>query len=270
LQLFETVFRQLSPELRQAIDRLLMVSDGEQRSYFYHLKEYPPAPSISSIQSYLQRYQTVAETGIDEFENQALTPEFLDYLFKQAKRYSAKDLKRFADHKRYTLMICFLLETRKTLLDHLVTMHDQYVIDISRQTKNAHEKKHRELRKRQKRAIDVMLDTTVDMLRHVLHDFVREETLTAASAEIVNRHHELPLSAVHGTGTLSSSDAQRFGIRGHRKCDNRRHEQETVFAPEMAEPAHRASARVPASSPASVIGYIAPSKIPAIIATEWL
>jgi len=51
------------------------------------------------------------------------------------------------------------------------------------------------------------------MLRHVLHDFVREDTLTAASAEMVNRHHELPLSAVHGTGTLSSSDAQRFGIR---------------------------------------------------------
>ena len=54
---------------------------------------------------------------------------------------------------------------------------------------------------------------SVDMLRHVLHDFVREETLTAASAEIVNRHHALPLSAMHGTGTLSSSDAQRFGIR---------------------------------------------------------
>jgi TnpA family transposase len=54
---------------------------------------------------------------------------------------------------------------------------------------------------------------SVDMLRHVLQDFVREETLTAASAEIVNRHHALPLSAVHGTGTLSSSDAQRFGIR---------------------------------------------------------
>ena len=56
-------------------------------------------------------------------------------------------------------------------------------------------------------------DTTVDMLRHVLHDFVREATLTAASAEIVNHHHQLPLSAVHGSGTLSSSDAQRFGIR---------------------------------------------------------
>ncbi len=56
-------------------------------------------------------------------------------------------------------------------------------------------------------------DTTVDMLRRVRQDYIREETLTAASAEIVNQHHELPFSAVQGTGTLSSSDAQRFGIR---------------------------------------------------------
>jgi TnpA family transposase len=48
---------------------------------------------------------------------------------------------------------------------------------------------------------------TLDMLRQVLHFFVREETLTSASTEIVNRHHQLPLSAVHGTGSFSSSDA---------------------------------------------------------------
>lgn len=54
---------------------------------------------------------------------------------------------------------------------------------------------------------------TVDMLRRVLHDYVREDTLTAANAAIVNRHRALPLSALHGTGTLSSSDAQRFGSR---------------------------------------------------------
>ena len=97
---------------------------------------------------------------MDACEIPVLTPEWLTYLYKQAKRYNAKDLKRFTAYKRCTLMVCFLLETRKTLLDHLVTMHDQYVTDISRQTRNAYEKKHRELRKRQKRAIDVMLDTT--------------------------------------------------------------------------------------------------------------
>lgn len=87
------------------------------------------------------------------------TPALLDDLFKQAKRYSAKDRRRFADHKRDTLMLCFLLETRKSLRDHLVTMPDQDLVEIARPTKNADEQTHRELRKRQKWALDGMLDT---------------------------------------------------------------------------------------------------------------
>lgn len=173
IQLFEAVFQRLSPELRQAMDRLLTVSEGEQRSYFYRLKEYPPAATISSIQSYLQRYQTIAEMGIDDVEVQTLPPAFLDYLFKQAKRYDAADLKRFADPKRYALMSGFLLETRKDLLDHLVTMHDQYIMDLCRHAKNIHEKNHRALRKRQKSAVDIILDTT-----HLLLDWPDDKPLS--------------------------------------------------------------------------------------------
>lgn len=56
-------------------------------------------------------------------------------------------------------------------------------------------------------------DISVDMLRHVLQFYVREDTIKAASAEIVNQHHQLPFCQVHGSGQLSSSDAQRFRIR---------------------------------------------------------
>jgi TnpA family transposase len=56
-------------------------------------------------------------------------------------------------------------------------------------------------------------DISVDMLRQLLGSYIREETLKAASTELVDRHHELPLASLHGTGEMSSSDAQRFGIR---------------------------------------------------------
>ena len=173
VHIFNAIFQRLSTSLRETIDRLLTVSEGQQRSYFYYLKEYPPAASISAMQIYLRHYQTVAETGIDDVDVQILTPAFLDYLFKQAKRYSATDLKRFSDDKRYALMFCFLLETRKILLDHLATMHDQYVTDMSRQARNIHESKYRELRKRQKRAIDVVLDTT-----HLVLDWPEDESFS--------------------------------------------------------------------------------------------
>jgi len=42
--------------------------------------------------------------------------------------------------------------------------------------------------------------------------YVREETLRSAMAEVVNFQHRLPLAAIWGGGTLSSSDGQRFPV----------------------------------------------------------
>jgi len=162
----------VSPEIQQAIDWILAVPEGESRTSFYQLKEYPPSATISSLQKYLKRYNVLIDTGIDTFEIPSIDPAFLHYLFRLAKRYSAKDLKRFKENKRYALMICFLLETRKILLDHLVKMHDQYLMDMCRHSKNLHEKKHREFRKRQKKAIDTILDTT-----HAMLDWPEEQPL---------------------------------------------------------------------------------------------
>jgi len=104
-----------------------------------------------------------------------------DYLYKLARRYKAKDIKRFKENKRYSLMLCFLLETRKVLLDHLVKMHDQYILDMLRKGKQVHEKKHREFRNRQKKAIDTVLDATHLILDGLLENNtilkIREHTL---------------------------------------------------------------------------------------------
>ena len=163
-QLFESIYQRLSLDLQRAIDDLLAVPKGKQRSYFSQLKAYPPAAKISSLRSYLKRYQTLLATGIGTLDTQLAEPAFQDYLFKLTKKYSAKEIKRFKKHKRYALMVCFLMEVRKVLLDHLVKMHDQYMMEIYRQSKNAYEKKHRVLRKRQKRAVDMVLNTTAFLL----------------------------------------------------------------------------------------------------------
>jgi hypothetical protein len=47
---------------------------------------------------------------------------------------------------------------------------------------------------------------TVDMLQHVNRWFLREETLKAANAVLVNYHYQLPLSAVWGGGIAISRD----------------------------------------------------------------
>jgi TnpA family transposase len=53
-----------------------------------------------------------------------------------------------------------------------------------------------------------------DVLAWTAEWYLREETLRAAIAAIVNYHHSLPKTQVWGSGTLSSSDGQRFPTRG--------------------------------------------------------
>ena len=175
LQMFEAMFEQLSPKFRRMIDQLLIVPEEKRYSEFAYLKAYPPAATVTSIKSYLSRYQTLVDTGIDDYQFPMLTPVFLEYLFKQAKRYNASEIKRFKKHKRYAVMLCFLLETRKLLLDYLVTMHDQYMTNLVRRLKNSYEEKHRECRQRQKIAVDTMLKVC-----HVLQGLDDDQTFTKA------------------------------------------------------------------------------------------
>jgi TnpA family transposase len=54
---------------------------------------------------------------------------------------------------------------------------------------------------------------TPDMLQDMSQWCLREDSLKAANALLVNYHHRLPLSAVWGDGSVSSSDGQRFGLQ---------------------------------------------------------
>jgi TnpA family transposase len=53
-----------------------------------------------------------------------------------------------------------------------------------------------------------------DVLAWTAEWYVREETLRAANLAIIGYHQRLPLAPVFGIGTLSSSDGQRFPVRG--------------------------------------------------------
>jgi len=56
-KVFNTLYFNLTPELKQAIEKLLTVPEDKKHSFFSELKEYPPSAKISSLQDYLKRYR---------------------------------------------------------------------------------------------------------------------------------------------------------------------------------------------------------------------
>ena len=167
--IFEQIYTRLTPELKQAIDELLSIPRVGNKSQFSIFKEYPPSATITSLQVYLKRYQQLANIGIQEVDLTEIEPRFLQHMFKLGKYYDVSDIKRLKVKKRYAIVLVFLHESSKIILDYLIEMHDQYISNIYRETKNAYEEKCKQSTYKREKALeditniaDIFLDFNAD------------------------------------------------------------------------------------------------------------
>jgi hypothetical protein len=110
---FERIAVQVHPEARRRIDELLTVPEGDQRSLLFRLKEYPPRGTPQTISEYLNCYHTAARAAWNLTEIRGVSQDLIEHLAHAAKRHDAWYLKRLLDSKRYAMVACFLVETRK-------------------------------------------------------------------------------------------------------------------------------------------------------------
>lgn len=198
--IFGQVYAKLTPKLIQAIDELLHISRAGCKSQFSTFKEYPPSATITSLQIYLNRYQQLVNTGIQEIDLTEIEPKFSQYIFKLGKYYDASDIKRLKVKKRYAIATIFLHKSSKIILDYLIEMHDQYISNIYRETKNAYEEKYKQSNHRREKALeditgiaDVFFDADIDepiYPRTVYKKLGGREKLLA-SREDIRAHQDL-------------------------------------------------------------------------------
>ena len=149
----------LRPELLHAMDDLLQVPLGARRSVLFQLKEYPAEASYAVILRYIEHYHFLREFGVGTIDLSGLGLPMIRYLADQAKRYDVHTLRRFPETKRYALTACFLVEIHKTILDHLVALHDQLLTTKMREARNAFEKRYRQLRRQYRRGLAKLITT---------------------------------------------------------------------------------------------------------------
>jgi TnpA family transposase len=145
---WQRIHASLPSELCGQIDRLLEVSDPERRSPLHHLKQSPPQARPSAILTYLERAEFLQALGLSVLDFGGVRPEVLASLAELARRYDVKEIRRFVNVKRYAMVACFLAETQKTVLDHVVEMHRSYLLTLHRHARRRlvtreHQAQHR-------------------------------------------------------------------------------------------------------------------------------
>jgi TnpA family transposase len=146
--LFATISRRLPEQLRADIDLLIEVPEGDARSSLFRLKEFPKSANAAVIKEDIVRLRLIeqmldAGAGLDD-----LNPQIIRQLGQLGRRYDAGDLRRFAKPKRDALVACYLVEARKTLIDQIVEMNDQFIIGMNRRARGSVEDQRKSLRRR--------------------------------------------------------------------------------------------------------------------------
>jgi TnpA family transposase len=209
--LFAQVAARLPDGFRDAIDDLVSVPEGERRSPLARFKETPPAAKAPAIAARLARLNLLDNLLGSDVDLSSLTPALLQQLAQLGRRYDAQAFKRFSAEKRYTLVTAFLVQTQKTLLDQIVTAHDQYMTALDRRARLAFDEKHRSLRRRAKSGLDTLIEATEALLSAdrsapigSLYDRLSEEALREATtscrafARLEERGHTDELAARYG------------------------------------------------------------------------
>lgn len=156
--LLRRIAGRLTEKQREAIDGLLQVGEGDGRSTLFQLKEYPPEASPAAILTYLERSSLLSALDVIQIDLSGFSTPLVDHLSQLTRKYDAQTLKRFSADIRHAMVACFLADAQKTILDHAIGMHDQFLTTMCRRSRNSFEQRHRDFRRRAKRGVATLLD----------------------------------------------------------------------------------------------------------------
>lgn len=189
-EMFGRITSRLDESTRQTLERVLEVPPGQNRSLLFRFREYPPEATPASLADYLDRYREITSLGVGVLNLSGTPSAMIEHLAQLTRRYDVQALKRFATETRTAMLVCFLVEAHKSLLDHLIAMHEQYITGLLRRTRHAFDERHREFRKRARRGIETVLSALEILLERrtgdplvALYRQIEESTLRAALAD---------------------------------------------------------------------------------------
>ena len=135
-EMFGRIASRLDESARQTLERVLEVQPGQSRSLLFRFRESPPEATPASLVDYLDRYRELSSLGVAGFDLSGTPPAVIEHLAQLTRRYDVQAVKRFAPETRTAMLVCFLVEAHKSLLDHLITMHEQYVTGLLRRSRH--------------------------------------------------------------------------------------------------------------------------------------
>lgn len=134
---YGSIAEALAPSLRDKLEYLITPERKEAYAQLADLRTSPQNASSDMMNRYLDYFEEIEQLGILDCNLSAIHPDVIKELAQKGRYYDAFQLRDMASKvKREAIIICFLHETAKTILDYLVSLFKRILLDINRRAKN--------------------------------------------------------------------------------------------------------------------------------------
>ncbi len=138
-QAYTETYRRLSSmldqKLRAELDALLVVEEDSTYTRFSQLREEPNANTPSNIKSSLNKYVSLLDIGVSEWDLSMLNPNRRKFLAQKARRSTNQELQRMNNEKRYPILIAFLHQNLIDITDSILDMYSAFLEEVQHKCK---------------------------------------------------------------------------------------------------------------------------------------
>lgn len=137
-KLYEVLIAPLSESQRQKLDNLLSIREGTMISWLSWLRQSPGAPNAKHIMAHIERLRTIENLALPEGLERSVHPHGLFLIAREGGQMTAQHLRDLESFHRYATLVAVVLDTRVTLIDEIIDMHDRMLGMLFNRAKRHH------------------------------------------------------------------------------------------------------------------------------------
>lgn len=135
---YETLTALLTNQHRRAFEQLLAIRKDMSSSALVWLRQSPGPPRPKHILFHLQRLQTVRELNLPVGLEHTIHQNRLLKLAREGGQMTAQHLRDLESSRRYATLVAIILDTRATLIDEIIDLHDRFMGSLFSKAKRTH------------------------------------------------------------------------------------------------------------------------------------
>ena len=137
-QVFETVTAPLLPAHKVALETLLATRQGTKASLLNWLRQPPRAANAKHILVHIERMKTINSLALPDGLEGTVHQNWLNKLAREGGQMTAQHLSDLESNRRHATLVAVVLDTRATLIDETIELHDRILGALFSRAKRHH------------------------------------------------------------------------------------------------------------------------------------